>query len=137
MTVWKLGEWADHIDRIPPPQKLRTGGEPANVDCLANVAGEVVVGFSDGGIRKLRVRPNQYGEWVGRCEMGVSSLAGMEWEEGWVVSASGTKVQFWNLHEREYDGEDRGEEKPKRRRKKGTKSGETSKADVSAFFADL
>jgi hypothetical protein len=61
-------------------------------------------------------------------------------QEDWIVSASGTKVIFWNTSGVENDANDEDgsseDEKPKKKRKK-SKQSKKSKGASSAFFADL
>jgi hypothetical protein len=108
---------------------------------------EVIVGASDGTIRRLGFRPNRYIEVVGRCEDGVTSLVGVPDQEGWIISASGAKVAFWDTNKKEEEepsnddeNEDSEEEerKPKKKRKKSKGSNKgVSGGTSSAFFADL
>jgi len=142
ITLWKTGEWMDHVDRIAPAGRLRKGDEAPSIDCMVQLEGQVIVGASDGYIRTLGFRPNVYGEIVGQCEDGVTSLAVVPEQEGWIVSASGSKVTFCDTNatqndaeaeEEDYSSED---EKPKKKRKKSKGSKKPSGASP-AFFADL
>jgi WD40 repeat protein len=72
ITVWKTGEWMDHVDRISPLGKVRKGDEPANVDCMVQMEDKVIVGLSDGWIHGVKFRLNWYGDAVGQCEEGVT-----------------------------------------------------------------
>lgn len=147
VTVWKTGEWQDHVDRISPAERLRKGDEAPNIDCMIQVEEEVIVGASDGTIRRLGFRPNRYIDVVGRCEDGVTSLVGVPDQEGWIISASGAKVAFWDTNKKEEEepsnddeNEDSEEEerKPKKKRKKSKGSNKgVSGGTSSAFFADL
>jgi WD40 repeat protein len=140
ITLWKTGEWMDHVDRIAPFENLRKGDEAPSVDCMVQIDGEVMVGASDGSIRRLAFRPNGYTDFIGRCEDGVSSLAVVPEQDGWIVSASGTKVAFWNTNIDRDDDQNGGdissseEEKPKKKRKK-TKG--IKKSSRAPLFADL
>ena len=143
VTVWKTGQWLDHVDRIAPAGRVRKGDEAPNVDCMVQVEDEVIVGTSDGVIRRLGFRPNMY---RGQCEDGVTSLLGAPNQEGWLVSASGTKVAFWDINKKEEDEasdddeedeESEEERKPKKRRKKSKGSKKVSGGPSSTFFADL
>src|SRR5271154_1951426 len=86
ITLWKTGEWMDHVDRIAPADRIRKGDEAPNVDCIVHLDEEVIVGNSDGNIRRLGFRPNRYGDVVGKCEDGVTCLAVVPERDGWVVS---------------------------------------------------
>lgn len=154
VTIWKSGEWMDHVDRIAPAGRLRKNDEAPSVDCMVQMNDEVIVGTSDGVVRRLGFRPNRYGDVVGRCGDIVTCLSGIPDQEGWIVSASGTIVKFWNLDAGEPPKEDSKdnengdndgggdndesseEEIPKKRRKKSKKAKKSS-GDKSAFFADL
>jgi len=141
VTLWRSGEWEDHVDRIAPAEKLRKGDEAPSVDCMVALENEVLVGTADGKIRPLRFRPNQYGKLVGQCEDGVTALAVVPNEERWIVSAAGTKVQFWNTNDEGQEDDEESsdeEEKRKKKRKKG-KGGKVKPSENSsgAFFADL
>lgn len=147
VTVWKTGEWQDHIDRISPAERLRKGDEAPNIDCMLQVEDEVFVGASDGTIRRLGFRPNRYIGIIGRCEDGVTSLVGVPDQDGWIISASGTKVAFLDTNkeeEQEANGDDKikdsdeEERKPKKKRKKSKGSKTAIRGGTSsAFFADL
>ena len=146
VTVWKTGQWLDHVDRIAPAGRVRKGDEAPNVDCMVQIEDEVIVGTSDGVIRRLGFRPNMYRDVVGQCEDGVTSLLGVPNQEGWLVSASGTKVAFWDINKKEEDEasdddeedeESEEERKPKKRRKKSKGSKKVSGGPSSTFFADL
>lgn len=151
VTIWKSGEWMDHVDRIAPADRLRKSEEAPSVDCMVQLDEEVIVGTSDGVIRRLGFRPNRYGDVLGRCDDVVTCLSRVPDQEGWIVSASGTSVKFWNTDagvQPEGDGKDNEEvdndddndsseeEKPQKRRKKSKKVKKSS-GDKSAFFADL
>jgi WD repeat-containing protein 55 len=151
VTVWKSGEWMDHVDRIAPADRLRKSDEAPSVDCMVQLDEEVIVGTSDGIIRRLGFRPNRYGDVVGRCEDVVTCLSGIPDQDGWVVSGSGTSVKFWNIDAEENNAEDgkededrdddddnnsSEEEKPKKRRKKSKKT-KKANGDTSTFFAGL
>jgi WD repeat-containing protein 55 len=143
ITVWKTGEWMDHVDRISPLGKVRMGDEPANVDCIVQMEDKVIVGLSDGWLRTVEFRPNRYGDAVGQCEEGVTCLSVVPQEKGWVVSASAATVKFWdtnmeeNAEEEEDDESDSSEEeKPAKKRKTGKNKG-NGKASSSAFFSEL
>ena len=150
VTLWKSGEWMDHVDRIAPAERIRKGDEAPSVDCMVQVGDGVIVGTSDGSIRKLGFRPNLYGDVIGKCEEGVTCLSsvpdGEDWllepfGEGWVVSASGSKLEFWNTNESqeaaEEENEDSSEDEKPRKKKKKSKKGPKSSGASSAFFADL
>ena len=131
----------DHIDRIAPAGRLRKGDEAPGIDCMVQVDGQIIVGASDGTIRTLGFRPNKYGEVIGNCEDGVTSLDIIPGQDGWILSASGSTVKFWdtkaqhNGTENEDEESSSGEEKRKRKRKKS--KGNKSSGGTSAFFADL
>jgi hypothetical protein len=138
ITLWKSGEWLDHVDRIAPAQKVKRGDEASSVDCLVRVGEGVVAAGSDGVIRRVGFRPNGYKGEVGRCEEGVVALEEVSREEGWVVSASGRKIQFWDLDVQVEDPEDSSEdETPKRKKKKKGKKVRTVSGNADTFFADL
>jgi hypothetical protein len=141
ITLWKIGEWMDHVDRIAPAERLRKGDEAPSIDCMTQMDDGVIVGLSDGVIRRVGFRPNGYGEEIGRCEDGVECLAAIPDHDGWLVSASGSQVRFWNTNEdkgeQEDDGDSSDEKKPKKRKKVKSKSKSKSGGAVSAFFADL
>jgi len=151
VTLWKNGEWLDHVDRIAPAERLRKGDEAPSVDCMVRVGDDIIVGAGDGNIRKLGFRPNQYRDVVGKCEEVVTCLAsvpdGDDWNveplgEGWVVSGSGSKLEFWDTNESHDDAEEDDhdsseDEKPKKKRKKSKKGPKSSGASSAAFFADL
>jgi hypothetical protein len=141
----------DHVDRIAPADRLRKSDEAPSVDCMVQLDEEVIVGTSDGFIRRLGFRPNKYGNVVGRCDDVVTCLSGIPGQDGWIVSGSATSVKFWNIDATENNAEDgqededgdngddddsSEEEKPKKRRKKAKKIKKTS-GDTSTFFADL
>lgn len=135
----------DHVDRIAPAGRLRKGDEAPNIDCMVQLEGQVIVGASDGSIRTLGFRPNVYGEIVGQCEDGVTNLAVVPEQEGWIVSASGSKVNFWDTNgvqngaeteEVEEAVDSSEDEKPTKKRKKSKGSKKSNKVS-SAFFADL
>jgi WD repeat-containing protein 55 len=140
ITVWKSGEWLDHIDRISPAERVRKGDEAPSIDCLVKGGDGVFAGSSDGVIRRVGFRPNQYLDIIGKCELGVSALAAIPEMEGWIVSASGSKIAFWDTNapqnEQEEDSSEEEEKlrKKRRKRKKGKKS---THVEESAFFADL
>ena len=151
VTVWKSGEWMDHVDRIALAERLRKSDEAPSVDCMVQLDEEVIVGTSDGVIRRLGFRPNRYGDVIGRCGDVVTCLSGIPDQGGWVVSASGTCVKFWTTDPGDKVGEDgedddegddnddndpSEEEKPKKKRKNSKDVKKTSR-DTSAFFADL
>lgn len=140
VTLWKTGEWMDHIDRIAPAERLRKGDEAPSVDCMVQVEDDVIVGSSDGCIRKLGFRPNQYREMVGRCDDGITSMVLVPDQEDWIVSASGARVTFWNTAAADHDDSDEEasseDEKPKKKRKKSKRS-KKSGGVSSALFADL
>ena len=141
ITLWKTGEWMDHVDRIAPAERLRKGDEAPSVDCMAQIGDGVVVGLSDGVIRRVGFRPNIYGDEIGRCDDGLECLAAIPNQEGWLVSAAGTKIAFWNTNVQDHGAQDSDkdsseEEKPKKRRKK-SKGAKKSDGAKSAFFADL
>ena len=130
------------MDRIAPAERLRKGEEAPSIDCLAKLGDEVIVGLSDGTIRRLGFRPNGYGDLVGRCEDGVTSLLAVPREDGWVVSASGTKVNFWDVkaerdgeEDEESEDEESEDEKPNKRRK--TKPRNQPEGGQHAVFDDL
>jgi hypothetical protein len=132
----------DHVDRIAPAERLRKGDEAPSIDCMAQMDDGVIVGFSDGVIRRVGFRPNGYGDEIGRCEDGVECLAAIPDQDGWLVSASGNQVKFWNTKEergeQDGDGDSSDEEKPKKKRKKlKSKSKSKSGGSTSAFFANL
>jgi WD repeat-containing protein 55 len=141
VTLWKSGEWMDHIDRIAPAGRLRKGDEAPGIDCMVQVDGQIIVGASDGTIRTLGFRPNKYGEVIGNCADGVTSLDIVPGHDGWILSASGSTVKFWDTKahhsgtEDEDEGSSSGEEKRKRKRK--SSKGNKSSGGTSAFFADL
>jgi hypothetical protein len=142
----------DHVDRVAPAGRLRKSDEAPSVDCMVQLDEGVIVGTSDGVIRRLGFRPNRYEDVLGRCEDVVTCLSRVPDQEGWIVSASGTSVRFWNTdagEQPEGDGKDNEEadnddddndsseeEKPQKRRKKSKKVKKSS-GDKSAFFADL
>src|SRR5271170_3304033 len=141
VTLWKSGEWMDHVDRIAPAERFRKGDEAPSVDCMVQVGDGVIAGASDGSIRKLGFRPNQYGDVIGKCVEGVTCLTsipdGEDWSlepfgEGWVVSASGTKLEFWNTKEFQEDAEEdedsSEDEKPRKKKKKSKKGPKSSGA---------
>ena len=138
----------DHVDRISPPGKVRKGDELANVDCMVRQDDKVIVGLSDGWIRVVEFRPNQYGDVVGRCADGVTCLSSVPLEQGWVISASGPTVKFWDINGKETgEAEDEEiadsseEDKPKTKRKRGNTKAKLKDLDTgassSSFFADL
>jgi hypothetical protein len=132
----------DHVDRIAPAGRLRKGDEAPNIDCMVQWDDQVIVGSSDGNIRTVKFRPNAYGGVVGCCEDCVTSLAVVPEHDGWIVSASGSKVTFWDMNAtesvraEEEEEESSEDEKPKKKHKKSKKSKSTN-GDSSAFFADL
>jgi len=135
----------DHVDRVSPADRIRKGDEAPSVDCIVHLDEEVIVGNSDGNIRRLGFRPNRYGDVVGKCEDGVTCLAVVPERDGWVVSASGTKVTFLDVNaadDNDVDGAEIDEdgssedEKPKKKRKKG-KKGKKPSTKPSAVFTDL
>ena len=150
VTIWKSGEWMDHVDRIAPAERIRKADEAPSVDCMVQIGDGVIVGTSDGSIRKLGFRPNQYGDVIGKCEEGVACLAsipdGEDWllepfGEGWVVTASGSKLEFWNTNASQEDAneddENSSEDEKPRKKKKKSKKGPKSSGASSAFFGDL
>jgi WD repeat-containing protein 55 len=142
VTLWKSGEWLDHVDRISPAERTRKGDEAPSVDCMIQFQNDVMVGSGDGAIRRLGFRPNQYLEVIGRCEDGVTGLVAVPEMEGWIVAAAGTKVAFWDTNavegeEEDEKGDSSEEERSRKRRKKGKKARIASNVEKSAFFADL
>lgn len=143
ITMWKSGEWLDHVDRIAPAERLRKSDEAPSIDCLCKIEGGVIVGSSDGVIRRLGFRPNKYLDVVGKCELGVTGIIAVPEMEGWIVSASGSKIAFWdtnathNEEKEENDGDSSEEERSRKKRKKGKKGKKPSNVEQSAFFADL
>ena len=149
VTLWKSGEWMDHVDRIAPAERVRKGDEAPSVDCIVQIGKDVIAGTSDGSIRRLGFRPNQYGDVIGKCEEGITCVAsipdGESWSldargQEWIVSASGTTLQFWNMNELDEDAEHENgsseDEKPKKKRKK-SKKGPNARGVSSAFLVDL
>ena len=148
ITVWKTGEWMDHVDRISPPGKVRKGDEPANVDCMVRLDDKVIIGLSDGWINTVEFRPNRHGDVVGRCADGVTCLSSVPQEQDWVISASGSRVKFWDTKkeetgdaEYEEEADSSEEDKLKKRRKVGNEKAKLKGVDagtsLSSFFADL
>jgi WD repeat-containing protein 55 len=137
ITVWKSGEWMDHVDRIAPAERLRKGDEAPSIDCLVQRDEEVIIGASDGTIRKLGFRPNKYGDMIGTCGDGLTSLVVVPHEEDWLVSASGTKVTFWKTNETHSAAEDDESSDEEKRKKKRKKKSRRASGDRSTFFADL
>ena len=131
----------DHVDRIAPAGRLRKGDEAPSIDCMVQLDGQIIVGASDGTIRKLGFRPNRYGEVIGNCEDGVTSLAIVPGQDGWIVSASGSTVKFWDMNAQHNGAEDEdevssGEEEKRKKKRKKSKRNKSS-GGSSAFFADL
>lgn len=139
VTLWKTGEWLDHVDRVAPAERVRKGDEAPSIDCMVQVEDSMIVGSSDGVIRRLGFRPNKYLDVIGRCEYGVTSLIGVPGMEGWIVSASGSKVAFWDTHavQHEENEDSSEEERSKKKRKKSKKGNKPSNVESAAFFADL
>lgn len=141
ITLWKSGEWMDHVDRIAPAGRLRKGDEAPSIDSMVQLDDQVIVGASDGTIRALGFRPNRYGEVIGNCEEGVTSLAIVPGQDGWILSASGSTVKFWDTNAQHNGTEDEDEEssseEEKRKKKRKKSKGNKSSGSSSAFFADL
>lgn len=141
ITLWKSGQWMDHVDRIAPAGKLRKGDEASSIDCMVQLEDQIIVGASDGSIRTVGFRPNRYEGVIAHCEDGVTSLAVVPKQERWIVSASGSKITFWDTNEHQNDGVDDNngssseEEKPKKKRKKSANN--KNRGSTSTFFADL
>lgn len=131
----------DHVDRIAPAGRLRKGDEAPSIDCMVQLDGQIIVGASDGTIRALGFRPNRYGEVIGNCEDGVTSLAIVPGQDGWIISASGSSVKFWDTNGQRNGAEDEDEgtssEEEKRKKKRKKSKGYKSSGGSSAFFADL
>jgi WD repeat-containing protein 55 len=141
ITLWKSGEWMDHVDRIAPAGRLRKGDEAPSIDCMVQVDGQIIVGASDGSIRALGFRPNKYGEVIGNCEDSVMGLAIVPGQDGWILSASGSIVKFWDTNALHNGAEDEEEEssseEDKRKKKRKRPKGDKSSGGSSVFFADL
>ena len=133
----------DHVDRIAPAGRLRKGDEAPSIDSMVQLDDQVIVGTSDGTIRALGFRPNKYGEVIGNCEDGVTSLAIVPGQDGWILSTSGSTVKFWdsnaqhNYAEDEDEDEESSSEEEKRKKKRKKSKGDKSSGGSSAFFADL
>jgi len=102
----------------------------------------VIVGSSDGCIRRLRLRPNQYLDVIGRCDDGVTSLVEVPDMEGWIVSSSGSKIAFWDTNASEHEDNEKSSEddkprKKKKKKKRGTRGETTRNSNIDMFFADL
>lgn len=141
ITLWKTGEWMDHVDRIAPTRMLRRGDDAASIDCMVQLDDQVIVGASDGSIIRVGFRPNAH-SIIEVCDDGVTCLAAVPEQEGWIVSASGSKVTFWNIDGTQNgavdeDDDSSEEEKPKKKRKKTKKGSKKSSVGSSTFFADL
>lgn len=124
----------DHVDRVAPAKKVMKGDEAPSIDCLLRLDDEVIVGASDGSIRRLGFRPNAFRDKVGSCEDGITSLAVVPQEDGWIASASGTKVSFWSVNAVE-NMEEKEDENRKRKRPKKKSKGLSERPH--AIFEDL
>jgi hypothetical protein len=141
ITLWKTGEWMDHVDRIAPAERIRKGGEAPSIDCIAQVDDGVIVGLRDGVVRRVGFKPNRYGDEIGRWDDGVECLAAVPDQDGWVALASGSKVMLLNTNT-EDDGaqdsdRDSSEEEKRKKKRKKSKAGKKSGGVKSTFFADL